>query len=162
MNYIFLFFFVVTAFGTAAASKACEYWLYFMGRRPQDSFEWASGRLTPRLSRRQPRIRATVKEIVENRRIATVPPASVAPDGEEVKKRARNSALLKMALLPPIPTNQHVETAASTQRLKTIVVQEFKYPLMTVSDDENDLAAVEEYYYRAGFDYQPAWPTPGG
>jgi hypothetical protein len=65
-----------------------------------------------------------------------------------------------MALLTPIPTSQHVET---TQRLETIDVQEFKYPLgMTVSDDENDLAAVEEFYYRAGFDYQPAGPAPGG
>ena len=61
--------------------------------------------------------------MVENRRIATVPPASVAPDREEVKKRARNSALLEMALLTPIPS-QHVEIAASTQRLETIDVQE--------------------------------------
>ena len=112
----------MTAFGTAAASKARKYWLYFMGRRPQDSSKWASGRLTLRLSRRQPRIRPTVKEIVEIRRIITAPPASVAPETKEVKKRATISALLKMALLTPIPTSQHVETAASTQRLETIVV----------------------------------------
>ena len=125
-----------------------------MGRRPLDSVKCASGQCTPRISRRQQRIRATLKEIVEerksspkNRRFTTVPHPSIDP-ALEVKKRAKEkqrpivprlSLLFRIALKTPLPQGPEDDFEALQQ----------SSPFITSSDDEKDFSIVQSYFAKA-------------